>query len=251
MLDYKVIIQARSGSSRLPNKMNLPFYENDTILDVIIQRLLNVFIADQIILATTDCKVDDLIVCTGNKYGIRVFRGNEHNVLDRFIKAAICNDVKKIIRVCADNPFIMNDFIAQLIFEFEMKPCDYLSFKSISGVPSIKTHFGFFAEITTLNTLKKVSEYTIDQIYLEHVTNYIYSNPKLFHLEFLNIPIFIENADIRLTVDTLEDFNVCKEIYSYHKVNNIEINAENIINYINQNECLKQLMLTQIILNKK
>lgn len=251
MSDFKVIIQARSGSTRLPNKMNLPFYNNETILDIIISGLLEIFDKTQIILATTRNVKDDLIVNTGNKYGVTIFRGDEHNVLDRFIQAGILNKASNIIRVCADNPFISNKFILELINRFNKIPCNYLSFKTINNTPSIKTHFGFFAEITTLDTLMKVSGCTKDPLYLEHVTNYIYTHPKLFHLEFLNIPVFIENADIRLTVDTLDDFNVCKEIYTYHKNNGININPESIINYIQENKHLTYLMLNQINLNKK
>ena len=251
MKDFKIVIQARSGSTRLPNKMNLTFYKNDTILDIIIKGLLEIFDKSQIILATTENVKDDLIVNTGNKYGVHVFKGNEHNVLDRFINAAIFHGAKKIIRVCADNPFIMNDFIDQLIVKFGNTSCDYLSFKTSENTPSIKTHFGFFTEITTLNALQKVAANTHEELYLEHVTNYIYAHPEIFQLDFLCIPTFIEKADIRLTVDTLDDFNVCKEIYAYHINNNIKITPENIINYIHQNEHLKYLMLNQINLNKK
>ena len=99
MKDFKIVIQARSGSTRLPNKMNLTFYKNDTILDIIIKGLLEIFDKSQIILATTENVKDDLIVNTGNKYGVHVFKGNEHNVLDRFINAAIFHGAKKIIIV--------------------------------------------------------------------------------------------------------------------------------------------------------
>lgn len=249
--NYKIIIQARSGSTRLPDKMNLPFYKEQTILDIILKNLLEKFSKDQIILATTTNSKDDLIVKRGNKYGVCVFRGNENNVLNRFIEAATNFNAVNIIRVCADNPFIKNEYIEQLINEFENNQCDYLSFNTHDNTPSIKTHYGFFAELTTLETLIDVSEQTEDALYMEHVTNYIYSNPDKYKLEFISIPKFIEEANIRLTVDTLDDFNVCKEIYAYLVNNGIDINPKNIIKFICENPHLNELMINQINLNKK
>lgn len=251
MNNCKIIIQARSGSTRLPNKMNLPFYKDLTILDVIFKQLLQSFSHSQIILATTIMAKDDLIARRGEDYNLNVFRGDENNVLDRFIESAKKFNAETIIRVCADNPFINADFIEELINNFKNEASDYLSFSTKDNTPSIKTHYGFFAEITSLKTLVDVSQETDDKFYMEHVTNYIYAHPEKYKINFVPIPDFIEKADIRLTVDTLEDFNVCKEIYSYLVDNNLKLSPENIINYINQNKHLHKLMTNQINLNKK
>ncbi|MES2513951.1 MAG: glycosyl transferase family 2 [Bacteroidota bacterium] len=248
---FSFIIQARSGSTRLPNKMNLPFYKDQTLLDIIIMQLLKQFSHSQIILATTNHQKDDSIVETGNKYKVKIYRGDEDNVLNRFIEAATFFKVENIIRVCADNPFIINEFIQQLIYKFTSQPVDYLSFQTHDLTPSIKTHFGFFTEITTLKTLTAVSKQTQDKLYIEHVTNYIYANPQIYSLKFEPIPVEIEKANIRLTVDTLDDFNVCKQIYSHLITTNSEISPKNIIKFIENNDYLKEVMLNQINLNKK
>lgn len=248
---YTFIIQARSGSTRLPDKMNLPFYKQFTILDIIIRKLLERFSNLQIVLATTASMADDTIAKIGRKYEIMVYRGDEQNVLNRFIMAAKKNHAENIIRICADNPFLMNDFIEKLITSFNASPCDYLSFKTHDNTPSIKTHFGFFTEITTLKSLIDVSAQTSDMFYQEHVTNFIYAHPERYKLNFEFIPPEIEAANIRLTVDTLDDFNVCKEIYAYHADNNYAISPNSIIDYIDKNDHLKKLMIQQINLNKK
>src|ERR1700722_5916822 len=105
--DFSFIIQARSGSKRLPNKILLPFYNNETILDIQIDNLLKYFPESSIILATTINKADDVVEekYAGNSR-LKIYRGEEDNVLKRFIGAAKAFKVQHIVRVCADNPFL-------------------------------------------------------------------------------------------------------------------------------------------------
>lgn len=229
----------------------MPFYQNQTILDVILARLKNGFPDIPIILATTTNQVDEKIENTGKNNKVTVFRGDEENVLRRFISAAKENSVDHIIRICADNPFISTRYLNDLIAFYKTKQVDYVSYMSKNNLPAMKTHYGFFAEIMTYNALLRTSEGTTDKLYLEHVTNYIYGNADKFSLCFLAIPPEIENADIRLTVDTIEDFNNCKQIYESLKSNNVSIEPDDIISYIKNNRGIIDIMKNQINLNRK
>ena len=83
-----IVIQARTGSTRLPNKMLLPFHASKGILELLLEKLRNSFNNLPIIVATTTNNRDDVIVelCLKNK--IKYFRGSENNVLQRFIDVA-------------------------------------------------------------------------------------------------------------------------------------------------------------------
>lgn len=210
-----IIIQARSGSTRLPNKMNLNFYNEDSILDIIVSRIKKAFPDLLIVLATTSNDKDDALVERVSKHQIEVFRGCEDDVLDRFITAAEFYKVHKIIRICADNPFIDMTSLKELINQFECSNADYISYQTKTGVPTVKTHYGFWAEAVTLKALKKVKDLTDDYFYHEHVTNYIYGNPDIFKIEFIPIPDYLNSTEIRLTIDTKVDFNTAKEVYDY------------------------------------
>jgi spore coat polysaccharide biosynthesis protein SpsF len=105
-----IIIQARTGSTRLANKMLKPFYQNQTILQIIIENLKR-DIDLPIILATTNNPNDDCLEQVAEENGIFCFRGSEENVLQRFIDAAHQYQVDVIIRVCADNPFLNPAYI--------------------------------------------------------------------------------------------------------------------------------------------
>ena len=101
-----LIVQARTGSSRLPKKMLLPIIDDKSVLDVILERLVENFSHQNIIIATTTATGDDDIVEIATRHDINVFRGSEHDVLSRFINAADKYNAKKVIRICADNVFM-------------------------------------------------------------------------------------------------------------------------------------------------
>lgn len=248
--NISLIIQARTGSARLPSKMLLPFYNQKTILDLVIKKLLDKFNSNQIILATTTNENDSLLVDLAKNRNILWFRGDENNVLKRFIDCANKNNANNIIRICADNPFLDIDLLVELIENINLKKIDYASY-SVNKTPSIRTHFGFFAEYVSLEALKKIQNSTTEIYYLEHVTNFIYSNPALFKIQWIEVPELIsKNIGVRLTVDTIEDFENCRQIYE-ELVNKSTLNYFNVINYINLRPTLKNQMIHQIKVNEK
>lgn len=209
-----IVIQARTGSTRLPNKMLLPFYDNKTLIEVVIDNLLQIFPTDKIVLATTTDTKDDVLADIAKVSGVLVFRGSEDNVLDRFIKAAEYYGFSHLIRVCADNPFLIQEQLKQLFDYGEKSNADYLAYFFANGLPSIKTHSGFFAEWVSVDALKKVAKHTDEKLYIEHVTNFIYANPNLFLIEKIAVPEEEFCGKVRLTIDTIDDFEICKNIYT-------------------------------------
>ena len=252
MNDIKIIIQARTGSTRLPQKMILPFYENEGIFSLILNRLTSNFKKENIILATSSNPNNDVLAEIARRYGINCFRGSENDVLQRFIDAANQFNATKIIRVCADNPFLDMDFLNFLLQNFEKTECDYMSFSTSEGTPTIKTHYGFWAEAVTLNALNKVRSMTDESLYHEHVTNFIYANKDVFDVRFLNISEDIEkHDDIRLTIDTKTDFDIQKEIFNKIYKEKQNFNAFNVVSFLNENQQYMKIMKDEILKNQK
>ncbi len=83
-----IIIQARTGSTRLHNKILLPFYGGQRIIDILIGNIKQACAGKTIVLATTDRPQDDILAEVAREAGICCYRGDEDNVLDRFIRAA-------------------------------------------------------------------------------------------------------------------------------------------------------------------
>lgn len=235
-----VIIQARVGSSRLPNKVILPFYNSFSILEIIISRLKQLNNTLKIILATTTNTKDNKIAEIAIKNNITLFRGDENNVLDRFITCAEKNNIDKIIRICADNPFLLNDYIDILIDRTkDDNAFDYVSYKNFKNIPAIKTHIGLFAEYVNLKSLREIQNKTTEKLYQEHVTNYIYTHPDFFEINLLPFPdILIKSDDLRFTCDTLDDFNMLKQLYAEYITvfKSDKIILENLLSIVSYNK---------------
>jgi len=248
-MNYKIILQARSNSTRLPGKMLLPFYGNQTILDIILNSLVLVFDPTNIILATTNNSSDDALFEIAQKMNVKVFRGDEQDVLKRFIDSADKFTADVIVRICADNPFLQAESIKELLNHFDASKMDYLSFRMKDGTPVIKSHLGMYAEIVSLGALKKAAQLTTDKTYQEHVTNFIYSHPDIFDVEFLSLPDYIGGRnDVRLTIDTEQDFYLVQEIYCEIAPN---CDVQSIMNSIDLNAARIERMKNQISENSK
>lgn len=244
-----IIIQARAGSTRLPQKMLLTFYEDKTILDIILQRIEKKLHFTDVVVATSTSEKDDAIVDIAKRNNVRFYRGSESDVLSRFVEAARENSFDSVIRICADNPFLSMEKLKELIEYSKKEIVDYISFKTSNDIPSIKTHFGFWTEFITLEALQRIQISTDDKLYHEHVTNYAYSHPDLFNCKFLPIEKNIEKSNLRLTVDTKEDFKNASIIYSQLIDKGVPVEPECIIPLVNEE--IKNSMLQQIIGNSK
>ena len=252
MNNTKIIIQARTGSTRLPRKMILPFYENEGIFSLLLKKLTSAFDKKDIILATSTNPNNDVLVEIAERYEVNYYRGSENDVLQRFIDAANHFDAKKIIRVCADNPFLDVEYLNFLLDKFQDADYDYISFSTSKGTPTIKTHYGFWAEAVTLNALEKVKSLTDENLYHEHVTNFIYANPDVFSIKFFNIPEEIDSHnDIRLTIDTKIDFDIQKEIFNKIYNEKRDFNAFDVLNFLNVNNEYLRVMREEISKNQK
>ena len=243
-----IIIQARKGSTRLPNKMVLPFNKGKGLLELLIEKLKKEFSEEQIILATTTNALDDELESIAEKCSIKSYRGSEDNVLNRFIESAENFEFSNIIRICADNPFLDIPHIHNLIEKIEKGIWDYVSYQTEYNLPTIKSHLGLYTEAVTLKALKKVESNTKLLLYLEHVTNYIYENSDKFNIKLLKLPLYMKHTDsIRLTLDTLEDFEFEKELFS----DNSYLSTEELIHNIKSDYRLINKMKIQINKNTK
>lgn len=240
-----IVIQARLGSTRLPSKIIQEIDNNITFLDYLLAKFYTLKDKFPVILASTLNSNDSNLEAFANKHDIRFFRGSEENVTQRYVSVAEKYDLDVIVRVCSDNPFLDVESLGVLIESYSGE--DYLSF-SVNNIPAILTHFGFFAEIVKTDALKQINN---DNLCNEHVTNCIYKSPEKFNVKFLNKNI--DNNSIRCTLDTQQDLNNIKEIYTkFIKNHHIQpLGYQEIINYISSDNYLMELMEKEIEKNSK
>ncbi len=249
-MNIGIIIQARMGSTRLPRKILREFYQGKTLIEVLINNLKKVENVPVVVATSVNANNDELASFLQQR-NIPVFRGEENDVLSRFIGAAEANGIDGIVRVCSDNPFLDWNGVVALIEKAQHSNADYIGFY-INNTPSIKTHFGFWAEYVTLAALKRVAATTDDTQAHEHVTIHIYTHPEEYHCEWIECPDFLqERSDIRLTVDNAEDFENAQRVYAALHDGNPDFGLRDVVNYIDSDGNLRMSMKKLIDNNKK
>ena len=203
-------LQARMGSSRLPGK-TLILIKSKPLIFYVIERLK--LIGEEIVVLTSNLTKDDILEKWCLKNNIKCFRGSEKNVLERYYKAAIFYNADNIIRVTGDNPLVEPFFAKELLIKHINNKVDYSSNKSEIGsnLPD-----GLGVEIFTFNALKISMQKSTQEHHFEHVNEYILENKDKFKIyKDCNAGGFIDNSQIRLTVDTDQDLKKIEKIIKH------------------------------------
>lgn len=210
-----IIIQARMGSNRLPDKV-LKKIGNKNLLEHILFRLSKLKQPTKIVIATTTLEKDNVIKQFCEKNNINIFRGSESNVLERYYLCAKENHFEHIIRLTGDNPFIDIEELDNLINLHLNTKVDYSH--SSGYLPK-----GTGAEIFTFEALEQSYILGIKSNHKEHVNEYIQENNEKFSISELKVNEEKNRPEISLTVDTQDDYNKACFIVENSKNEYIEI----------------------------
>ena len=198
------VIQARIGSSRLPNKAMLSLHGKPTI-EWVVRRVKKARRIDQVVLAIPDTEADDVLEKTAGKLGVAVFRGAEKDVLHRLCSACEYHKASHFVRICADRPLICWQEIDHLVAFYFDSPCDY----AFNHIPSGTGYpYGLGAEIVSFKLLREVHEMAVDPSHREHCFNYIIENKHRYTLKtFEPKNRQLQNSGhLRLDLDTFADY---------------------------------------------
>ncbi len=200
-------IEARMKSSRLPGKVLLPVC-GKPLLELMIERLRQVPELDGIVIATTadpSCQpIEDL----AKRLRVGCFRGSEDDVLDRVLRSARFAQADLIVELTGDCPLMDPDLVSEVICEFRSRDVDYCA-----NVLQRTHPRGMDVQVFPTKVLARVAELTNAPSDREHVSIYIYTHPELFRLHNVTNSLSPEDADLRLTVDTPDDFKLVSEIF--------------------------------------
>ena len=223
-LEFAVIIEARSNSSRLPRK-HLKKVFNKTIIEYMIERLKNSKLLEDIVVSTTVNKTDDELVKLLKKNDIKYFRGSENDVLFGVLETAEFYNIKNIVEIPGDCPLIDPYYVDLYIGEFKKKKIDYLSSGLSKNFPN-----GFEVQIFPTKILRDVSKKTNCEIDREHVSLFIYNNPDLYKIHSVESPFDRKYKSIKLTLDTKKDLKLITKIIKKLYPNNKRFGLTEIIN---------------------
>ena len=232
------IIQARLGSTRLPNKV-LKKVDRTPLLEYQIKRLKLAKNIHKIVIATSLDKQNDKLEHFGQQLKIPVFRGSENDVLDRYYKCSLAYPgYQNIIRLTGDCPLIDPVIVDQVIQFYNQGKFDYAS-----NVNPLTYPDGLDIEIFKKSVLAQAARKADLASEREHVTLYIRNKMKI---KKGNYATSYDFSHFRLTVDEPRDFEVIKFLIQHSKI------TDNYLHHISLLTKNPKIMLTNmnIVRNK-
>lgn len=205
-MKYLALIQARCGSSRLPNKVLLDL-NGKTVLERVVERAQRIRAVDEVVVATSINPENLPLIELMAKNKIRVFAGSEDDVLDRFYQVAKLLKPKYVIRITADCPVLDYKILDAAVKEMKAET-DYI------GDLHSTLADGLSVEIMKFSALARAWKDAELQSEREHVTVYIKNNKNKFNIQNFTSPYLgIENK--RWTVDYPNDYELIRRIYGH------------------------------------
>lgn len=198
------------GSTRLPGKVMKPL-AGEPLLRYVIERARRSRMLDAIILATTTSATDDRVADFGRTCKVRVFRGEEDDVLGRFTACldSISEEYVLLARINADNPLVCPEVIDHALGWLQEHGKDVVTPFINNTYP-----FGSGVEVSTVETLRRLERLTknLGQDVREHLYSYAYAHQEEFNIGYLIAPSELARPQLNLSVDTQDDFEFVERI---------------------------------------
>ena len=197
------IILCRTTSRRFPGKILEQIHKDISLLEYVIKSVKICSQINTIVIATTYSSRSQEIESICDRMDVEIYYGSENNVFDRFSSAALEYKLDIVARINADCPFILPKVIDYCFCVLRKSGADYVSTILHETFP-----IGLHVEVLKSEVFRKIEQSKLTDHELEHVTPFIYNNPKIFKL--FSLRCFSNYSNIRLTIDYPEDLEFCK-----------------------------------------
>jgi spore coat polysaccharide biosynthesis protein SpsF len=233
------IVQARTGSTRLPGKV-LKKINKKTMLEHVIERLRNAKTLDQIVIATSNDERDKPIIELAKRLNVSYFAGSEDDVLDRYLKAAEQAEADIIVRITADCPLIDPCTVDQVVNCYKAKNVDfaYTSGSNSSASDRVRRPnvfpSGIDVEVVSMDALRKTHRLSSEPSDREHVMEFIYKHPELFEIVVVEPDNTLDRPLYHLSVDTKEDLERVRQFYHRLKKRGEILDVREVIRFLDK-----------------
>ena len=195
------VVQARMGSQRLPNKTLLHLH-GYPVIEWVYRRLSTASALSRIIFAIPDTQDNDVLASVLDDLGAEYYRGSEADLVARFVGAIEGLAPDAVVRACADNPLICGSEVDRLIRFFTKSNVDY----AFNHVPNGSDWpDGIGAEICKTWVVHHIHQ-NAPSDRREHFFDYLWSNQNLFTIETFPPPSELRRPDLKLDLDTIDDY---------------------------------------------
>jgi spore coat polysaccharide biosynthesis protein SpsF len=206
------VIQFRVNSTRLKNKIFLKLHKKKTSIELLIDKISNFKLVDEIILATGNRKKNSIFKKKIKFKNARLLFGSEMNVSSRFYNICKIYKNSNIIRVTGDNPLTEIKYI-----KFLLKKIKYTRFKFVM-MNNLKIPYGSGVEIFKSNFYLKNFKKIKTNFEKENVYEHL-KKKKFFKI--FDPPQAYKCHPFRVTLDTKEDYFFLKYLFNKLHVNSI------------------------------
>lgn len=199
------ILQARTGSSRLPGKVLRPILGVPLITRVT-ERIARAQALDALVVATTVEQSDDELVRWLEAHKVVVRRGSLDDVLGRFVGVIEEFEPETVVRLTGDNVLTDPAVIDRVVRAHLAGVADYTSNSQIRTYPR-----GLDVEVVRAEALRQLNELSLSGEEREHVTMGLYRRPEMFRVA--SVSQSPDRSGLRWTVDYEEDFAFAEAVY--------------------------------------
>ena len=206
-----VVVQARTASTRTPNKVLMPL-AGAPLLQRMIERVLGARSDFDLVVATTTDPGDDPIREICRKMAVKCFSGHPTDLLDRHYQAATAEGAHAVAKIPSDCPLIDPAAIDKVIERFvsEESNMDYVSNLHPATYPD-----GNDVEIMTMNALQTAWMDSTRSFEREHTTPFIWERPERFRIQNVEWETGLDySMSHRWTIDYPEDYRFINAVYN-------------------------------------
>jgi spore coat polysaccharide biosynthesis protein SpsF len=215
-LKIVTVIQARTGSSRLPQKVLMSICDKPLLIRMI-ERVKAAQLSGQIVVATSTDKDDDVIEELCSKENIDCYRGDLNDLLDRHYQTAKKYNADAVAKIPSDCPLI-DPHIIDKVYKYFIDNFDKYDF--VSNLHPATYPDGNDVEIMSFKTIETAWKEAKRKLEREHTTPFIWENPDRFKIGNVEWETGMDfSTKHRWTIDYEEDYVFIRTVYEelYHK----------------------------------
>ena len=204
------IVQARMGSTRLPNKV-MKELVGSPMIGLLLARLKKSIELSEIVVATSEDPRNRPLVDYVRGLGYACIQGSENDVLSRYLTAARHASADVVVRVTGDCPLIDPGLVDEIIRGFHKSEVDYFSNINPPTYPD-----GLDIEVFSMSALERAAKEAFEVFDREHVTPYLRREPIFAQGNVSNDE---DLSGLRWTVDDADDIEVVGAVFSHFSPN--------------------------------
>ena len=205
-----IVVQARTGSTRLPNKVMLPAAGKPILLRQL-ERIQHATAFNELIVATTTDKSDDAIRTLCKEANVKCFSGHPTDLLDRHYQAAQQEKADVVVKIPTDCPLIDSSVIDKVLnyYKDNAEKFDYVSNLHPATYPD-----GNDVEVMPMAQVEIAWREATKDYEREHTTPFFWEQPERFRIGNVMWETGLNySMSHRFTIDYPEDYEFIKRVY--------------------------------------